>query len=231
MSNLLEKIRLRGYWRVAIHPATFVEKRLSNISDLYPLLQKISVQRGGWDFPYLDSGSPPHIDVDWIGQEPEWEHHLEVWRFYQSGQFVDVAGISEDWLGESKWWPAPAGWKPGVSFNIVDAVFKFTVIFEFAARLSLTDAGDEQMHIEVAVNGINGRSLLDLPGRWPFSQKKMASISELPYKVDLSRTQLIAEPRELALKPVLELFRRFGWEPSMDILRDIQTKSLGLVGV
>jgi len=215
---------------VVIHPATFIEKRVSNISDLHPLVQKISVQRGGWDFPYLDSHTPPHIDVDWIGQEPEWEHHLEVWRFYQSGQFVDIAGISEDWRDHSKWWPAPAEWRHGVSLDVVEVVFKFTVIFEFASRLSLTEAGDEQMHIEIAIKGINGRTLLDLPGRWPFSQKRMASISELPYKVDLSRTQLIAEPRELALKPATELFRRFNWEPNIDILRDIQTKSLG-VGV
>ena len=113
MSELLEKIRSRGYWRIVIHPATFLEKRVSKISTLYPLLQKISVQLRSWDFPRLDPRTPPVTDVDWIGQESEWERFVEVWRIYQSGQFVDVAGMTEDWHDQSEWLPAPEKWEPG----------------------------------------------------------------------------------------------------------------------
>ena len=66
MSELLEKIRSRGYWRVVIHPASFVEKQVANISDLYPLLQKIAVELRGWDYPHLDVHTPLHIDKAWI---------------------------------------------------------------------------------------------------------------------------------------------------------------------
>ena len=82
MSELLDNLRSRGYWRVVIRPGTFIEQRVSNISALYPILQKISVQLRGWGFPHLDSRDQPHIDTDWIGQESEWERYLEVWRFY-----------------------------------------------------------------------------------------------------------------------------------------------------
>ena len=224
MSELLDKIRSRGYWRVVIRPGSFIGQRVPNISTLYPLLQKISVQLRRWNFPHLDTRAQPDIESDWIGQGDEWDRHLELWRFYQSGQFVDFAGITDDWRNQSKVWPAPADWKHGALLEIGDALFTFTEIFEFAARLALTEAGSEQMHIEVGVAGLQNRELWVDDVHWwpPFPSGRKASLKELPYKVDLSRTQLITEPRDLALKPTIELFRHFGWEPSLGLLRDMQ---------
>lgn len=228
MSEILERIRSRGYWKVIIRPGTFIEDRVSNISDLHPLLQRISVQLRGWDFPHLDFNSPLQTDKDWIQQESEWEEYLELWRFYQSGQFVDFVGLDEDWRDNSTLAHIPNGWKPGAFLDVEEIVFQFTEFFEFASRLALTEAGDEHMHIEITISALDGRTLRFERGQRPFRQKKTASISELPYKVDLSRTQLVVERRELALKPAVELFRRFGWDPSVEILRDIQERSLGL---
>lgn len=225
MSELLEKIRSRGYWKVVIHPATFMEKRVSNIAELYPLLQKISVQLRGWDFPHLDTQTKLHIDKDWIGQDPEWEEYLELWRFYQSGQFVDFMGLDEDWRDQSKLRPPPGDWKPCLFLDVKETVFQLTEIFEFASRLSLTEAGDDQMHLEIAVSGLKDRLLRVEPRRVPLRPRK-ASIQEFPYSVDLSRTELITASRELALKPAVELFQRFGWDPGLDILRDMQYKFL-----
>src|SRR3989337_3033873 len=104
--TLLEKIKSRGYWRVVIRPGRFVEKRIRDITVLYPIIQKTTVELRGWDFPHVDPHINPHIDVDWVGQESEWEEFLEIWRFYRSGQFVDLAGIPEDWRDQSKLWPA-----------------------------------------------------------------------------------------------------------------------------
>lgn len=227
MSKLLEKIRSRGYWKVVIHPAEFAENRVPSISALYPILQKTSVQLGGWDFPHLDTQEKPHIDKDWIGQEINWEHHLELWRFYQSGQFIHFSGMLEDWRDQSNLWPPDKDWKPGLDLRVHEAVFRFTQIFEFAARLAVTEAGDQQTHVEIIVSGLAGRALCNLPGRWPFRQKRKASIPELPHKVDLSQMQLVTEPKELALKPAIELFRRFGWDPTLDLVRDIQDEALG----
>lgn len=228
MSKLLEKIRSRGYWKVVIHPATFVEQRVSNIADLYPLLQKISVQLRGWDFPHLDTQTKLHIDNDWIGQESEWGQYLELWRFYQSGQFIDFFGLDEDWRNQSELWPSPKAWKPCLFLDVEDTVFQFTEIFEFAARLALTPAGDEQIRLEIYVSGLKGRGLQLEIRRAGSSRLRAlnAAIDELPYKVDLPRLELVADPSELALKPAIELFRRFGWDPGLDVLRDIQDELL-----
>lgn len=223
MTTLLEKIRSRGHWQVVIRPGRYVEKRIQNICALYPIVQKASVGLRGWDFPHVDPHTKPHIDVDWVGQESEWQQYLEIWRFYQSGQFVDVAGMPLDWRDQSTLWPADQDWKAGALFGIGDALFTFTEVFEFAARLALTEAGDELMHIEITVSGLAGRRLwVDLHNRWPMFRRYEASLGELPYKVELPRSELVAQARELALKPAAELFARFGWNPDAAILRDIQ---------
>ena len=98
MSKILENIRSHGYWRVVIRPGNYVEKRVSNFSALYPLLQKISVQLRGWDFPHLDRHNDLDEDLDWIGQEINWSYYIELWRFYQSGQFVHMSALAEDWI-------------------------------------------------------------------------------------------------------------------------------------
>lgn len=221
--TLLEKIKSRGHWRVVIRPSRFVAKRITEISTLYPIIQKNSVELRGWDFPHVDTYTSPHIDVEWIGQESEWQQYLEIWRFYQSGQFVDLGGMPEDWRDQSELWPADTDWRPGALLGIGDTLFKLTEIFEFAARLALTEAGDESIHIEITVSGLAGRRLwVDLHNRWPMFRKYEASLQELPYKIELPRSELIAQPRELSLKPASELFARFGYTPSLTTLRDIQ---------
>ncbi len=221
MSKLLEKIRSRGYWLVVIRPVRFVEKRIPDISLLYPILQKTYVRLRGWDFPHLEPPNATHIDMDWIGQELEWQHLLSSWQFYQSGQFIHISGIPIDWRDQSSFWPADGEWKPGVLLGIGETIYRFTEICEFAARLSLSEAGDELMHIDIIADNLKGRVLyVDNQRRWPFDFPYRASIEKYPHSIELSRSDLVARPKDIALQAVNEFFKRFGWNTTIDMLRD-----------
>jgi hypothetical protein len=160
LSSVLDKIPTRGRWRVTVRAvSSFDDKRIDNISKLYPLLEDTQVQLRGWNFPHLDTHVKPHIDVKWIGQDFESDSFLEVWRFYQSGQFVWLSGMHEDWLDQSELSPAPAQWTPGATLSVLSTIYQFTEVFEFAARLADTEAGDEEMEIMVTVSGLSGRDL------------------------------------------------------------------------
>lgn len=225
MSGLLDKICSRGHWRVVIRPSKFCQRRIPDIAALYPLLQKSVVSLRGWDFPQLEPLTNLHIDIDWVGQESEWDYFLEVWRFYQSGQFIHIAGMRNDWHDQSGLSPTRSGWQPGTLLGVQDTLFRFTEIFEFAARLALTEAGDEQMCIEITLRGLQGRALrLDSPSRLPFVHEYRASIKEFPLTMELPRSTLIADTRELAVQHASELFRRFGWDPPPDLLRSLQAE-------
>lgn len=226
MSEILKKIQSRGYWKVIIRPATFDERRIENFADLYSILQKTYVQipSSRWEFPHLDSHATLQKKQDWIGQEYHWRQYLEVWRFYQSGQFVSIKGVYDDWRDESNLWPPPDGWKPCQFMEIEDTLLRFNEIFEFAARLAFTKAGDEYMRLKISVHNLKGRGLeLDMQRKGSsYLRTLTASTNELSYEVDLPAVKLVASPGELALKPAIELFQRFGWNPGAGMLRDIR---------
>ena len=224
MTPLANKIRSRGFWQVLIRPTKYDGDRVK-LTGLLPLIQKTSIQLRGWDFPHIDTISPLQKDLKWIGQECDWGHFLETWRFYLSGQFVHLGGIWQDWRDQSDLWPAEKDWKPGALLDVANTIFHFSEIFEFAARLALTEAGDDLIHIEIKLSGLKDRSLWnDDPRRMPLLRHYTATIDEFPCTCDISRTELIANPNNLALQNIQSLFARFGWEPSLEHIKAFQPK-------
>ena len=224
MSELLDKIRSRGYWRVVIRPYTFVEKLIAGRSELLHILEKTYVEVPSWEFPNLGSGAPTQCGKDWIGHESNWGRHLELWRFFQSGQLVVLKGMREDWWDQSKLWPPPDGWKHGQFIEVVDIVHQFTAIFELAARLAFTKASTGRSHLEINVRGLEGRGLNisdKLMDSSYFGPLK-ASTDEFTCKVDVSHIELVADTKDLALNHAVALFQHFGWNAYTDLLRDIQ---------
>ena len=59
MSQIMNKIHSRGYWRIVIRPSKFLQHRIK-YSDLLPILQRISVQTASMSigFPHIDPARP-----------------------------------------------------------------------------------------------------------------------------------------------------------------------------
>ena len=234
MSELLDKIRSRGHWRVVVRPATFDEKRVTELSALLPILEKTFVQFKGWSFPHLEGSSNIDKGTDWVGQEIDWEPIVEIWRFYQTGQFVHYSGMMTDWNKHSSTFAGlPSQWlseKTGdrkVLLDLKEVMLRFAEIFEFASRLSSTKAGDYQMHLEIELLGIEDYLFRVSPNDQVDFFREMANpTSRIPFTVDVPAFDLMCNTKELALKPAAELFQRFGWNPGIAVLRDIQYELL-----
>ena len=140
MSELLERIRSRGYWKAIVRPTTFIERRVEQRSDLLPMLEKHAVEIKWWNFPHVDRVLGVDEGPDWIGQELSRDHILEFWRFYQSGQFIHYLGMPEDWATHPSPWLQADDEVRRVMLDVGDVVIRFTEIFEFAARLAFTRA-------------------------------------------------------------------------------------------
>ena len=227
MSELLERIRSRGYWKAIVRPTTFVERRVKRHCDLLPILEKNSVEMKGWGFPHIDPVMTLDEGPDWIGQELAREHILEFWRFYQSGQLIHYFAMPEDWGARSSPWLQSSDGISRVMLDMGGVVLRFTEIFEFAARLAFTETWDEGIHIEVSVDNIENH-FLQLPG---LGSTKVTSIpqAEVPmmqYARDLSIEELVAGAGDLSLEPTLRMFSAFGWKPGIDVVRDFQTERL-----
>ena len=222
---VLQRIRERGYWRVVIRPGSFERERIP-FSALYPLLAERVVRFRGWEFPQLEPYGEFDPGQDWIAHGSErYGKYLEYWRFYQSGQFVDFEAIAEDWHDQSLPGPVPTDGAPGRLLPIFETVYHLTEIFEFAARLALTDAygADDQIRVEILLRGLLGRQLyVDKPGRYLRLTFKPAVLDELPYAVDLPRDEIVGEPRKLALQAAEQIFYRFQWQPTPGVLERMQ---------
>jgi hypothetical protein len=214
MSELTKEIRTAGYWEVAIHPASFREKRIPSLLDLEPMLQKCVVAVRGWDFPHIDRQARVIPRLDFIEQESDWEQFRERWRFYQSGLFVILRAMHYDWRDRSSWHPRDAGWKRGATLGIGEALYALFEVFELAARLSNTPAGDDRMRVAITAGGLQGRMLVvDDPRRFGFPRAEhVAAIESFPLDLQYSRAELLANPAELAVAAARELFARFNWD-------------------
>jgi hypothetical protein len=231
MNELLEKIKSRGYWKAVILPAPSSctekdEKRVSDLSNLQRILEKTSVQLrpAVWDFPHLSGLTQVETGPDWIGQEIDLHHHVELWRFHQSGRFVHYRGMPHDWRDQSKFWPPDDGWETGASLGIDEVVSRFTEIFELAGHLTFTEASGLMMHVEVTVGGLKGRTLSGLADGGGLCKHYEARIPEFTHKVVLMYIQMLTDRKELARSASAKLFQCFGWDASAEFIRIIQTE-------
>ena len=157
---VLDLLRTRGYWRVAIRPTSFEEHHIPDYSELFSIVQKNSVRLQGWDYPHIDDRTPQFTGANWVGQEINWQDEIEVWRFYTSGQFIHYFAIAGEWRDKSSFWRAEPGWKPGQVLYYIPTVYSILEIFEFASRLALSPAGADSMHVAIELEGLSGRRIV-----------------------------------------------------------------------
>jgi hypothetical protein len=220
--TMLSKIRERGYWRVVIRPTSFEEKHIPEYSELFRIVERNAVRLRGWDYPHIDYKSLPERGKDWVGQEFQWEDELEVWRLYQSGQFIHYFAIAEEWRDESSLRPPDQGWASGQHMYYISTVYSFVEIYEFAARLALSPAGGVMMHVEIEIGNLKGRRLIPETIHYSLGGEYRITLPTWKHVWEGTQTKLIADPRELAALATRELFARFGLDLGLDILKKLQ---------
>lgn len=222
-NQIVEKIQSRAYWRILIRPTNYPDSDLTKYSDMEPAIGRSAVRIRGWDFPHIsDRDGGIRRQQSHIEHVTEWQHYLEYWRFYLSGQFIYLGGVSSEWRDVSELDPGTYSKVPGRPLKVLDVLFRFTEAFEFASRLSVTDFGSDEMHIEVGVHNIAGFQLVLPSSRAGFMAPQTSEISEFSYPTVLARELLIGDTNGHARRYAAEFFQRFGWNASDDILKSLQ---------
>src|SRR6266571_644849 len=111
-TDLGNEIRSRGYWRVNVRPTVFIPERVA-LRELEAITRDSIVQLRGWDYPHFPrEGVTRGNDFIEGATEAAFISHLEVWRLYQSGQFIHLFSMREDWV-EGTPLPGLGNVKPG----------------------------------------------------------------------------------------------------------------------
>jgi hypothetical protein len=222
-----DKLEQRGYWRVEVRPLRFVELRVESTRALQAAIEKARVEFRGWDFPHIGRSWDLPESQQWVGVETDWSSHVEVWRAFLSGQFVYRGGIWTDWLDQHHFGGSGRDWKPKQAMPIVSSLWSITEFWEFAARYSQTEAGDDSMYVGIAFHGLKGRVLVgDHERRVWFHEYGPARMESFNYSREVSRAELITEAAKLAVSCSIELYSAFGYDPGRELLESIQAELL-----
>lgn len=200
MTELLDAIRARGHWRVAIRPLPFVANRVL-LDDLEEILAERQVQFRGWYVPHISRRDSIAEGTDWIGQDSSFGYHVESWKFYSSGQFAMVRGFQQDWRDDEFQSPDSPFEIHRKRLQVWAVLYFFTEVLELAARLALSPAGSEQMSVRITTAGIAGRQLvIESPGRLEFDQLYISSEDEVVFDEETNRERLAANGANVAVR-------------------------------
>jgi hypothetical protein len=207
-----------------IRPSAFNPKLLATLADCERAFRQARVQLRGWDYPHNpNTGISRH--QDYIQGSIHWELHHELWRLYQSGQFVHMFSLREDWLRPS----GRMDVEPGKALGTVLTLFTLTEMFLFAARLAEAVPLGPRISLDYRLNRLNGRRLesfdpmtIDL---WS-GGKAADDLTDFGARIDLPTADFIASASDLAIDQALEIFERFNWSPPRELLLDDQRKLL-----
>jgi hypothetical protein len=223
----IAKLNARGYWRVEVRPAVFIERRVTSIQILQHAIEKARVDYRGWAFPHIGESWDLPESQTWLGVETDWSAHVELWRAFLSGQFVYRGGVWTDWLDQHVFESARKGPAPKAAMPIVASLWSITEFWEFAARYSQTEAGDDNMFVEISFHGMHGRKLLsDHDRRRWFQTYGPARMDLFKFSRFVSRGELLTDAAKLAVMCTAELFATFGLDAGQQVLENIQSELL-----
>ncbi|MBI4668613.1 MAG: hypothetical protein HY747_05425 [Elusimicrobia bacterium] len=209
---LVNKIKSKGYLKVGIYPSRFVPNRISSLAACKKIIQDSNVSLRGWDYPHWSRRDDDRqIGHDWIQGAADFLGNIEVWRFYQSGQFVHYSACREDWeRWETNWGTPPRENEKWL--NILSTLYWVTEIFEFASRLCQKAGFGEGVHVSIELHGMEGRRLKYAGVAKISPPNCVSSISVIYFENDLPSKHLTADAHKLALDFFIHVLESFGWD-------------------
>lgn len=235
MSNqdrVLEKIKSKGYWFVNIRPTEFIPNTIKNLSDCQKIIEDNQVRFRGWSYPVLPRESCDDFGVinkkNYIETWIDVEGRKEIWRFYQSTQFVHLFALEEDWLQDNSLNPPYLkAIEPKTILGVTETLFFITEVFEFVSRLFFKNVFSKEIDVELILfNNTNNRKLknLDLKKAGLFSDY-ISNEDKIRYVQSFNKDIFLLNSKDLALDTVIYFFNKFSWlNPSREFLKDDQEK-------
>lgn len=192
-----------------------------DLPSLFEFVRARAVDLRGWDFPHVGERRDLEVKLDHIFQETDWEHHLDAWAMFRSGQFTILRGYIYDWRDQSRMWPSASFSKQTATIDPIETFHRMVELFEFALRITSYLEPTAELCVELTDRGLAQRrsrtSGLDYLDRIGGGR---ATIDEYPQSYTCTRGELLAEPVAPAIDFTRALFGVFDHDVPADLLRD-----------
>src|SRR5579871_6198032 len=107
-TDLIPRIKQRGYWRINFRPLVY-DQKLKSLTDCAELVIKNKVSFRGWSFPHYTGRQDEDAGIEntdkYVQSWTDSRFYKEYWQMHQSGQFLDMRSLKEDWLEHDSWMP------------------------------------------------------------------------------------------------------------------------------
>ena len=225
MSDILDKIHSKGYWRIIIRPTIFEKENLSSLTQCKKIIEEAVVLFRGWDYPHFDS-SYINNKIDGIELSREFMHHIEYWKFFQSGQFVHHFACYEDFIEE----PRMNGLHIDISkrkyLSILSTLYTLTEIFQFTSRLISKDIFKPGVELTIGLHGMQDRQLFFWePGRHLRGIYK-STVPNIVFNKTYNCDKILESTSEIAMEVTIWIFERFNWPLESKVIFPEEQKKL-----
>lgn len=143
-------------------------------------------------------------------------HHLEIFGFYRSGQFINYMGLIEDRLEDhpplfTEWTPSMQREPPEQLFlEPTITLYTLTEIFLFVSRLAKEGVFGSEVQTQIKLHNMNHRILKSLDiRRAPFHYRECHSETIELGPISLSPDVLETEHKKLAIDLTIEILAQF----------------------
>jgi len=196
----LEKIKSTGYWRVNIRPVLFEERRIESLERCWEIMELCNVLLRGWDYPAVSEKEKAFGD-DYVQSGADFRGMVELWKFYQSGQFIHYFSCLEDYgqeeIGTNSRW-----------LGVISTLYRITEIYEFSSRLAVNDVFGNGVIVSIKLEGMKDRELFE-PDR-PWVWKDVSKFDKIVVESKLPTLKFIASVHDEAINKTMEIYSHFG---------------------
>jgi hypothetical protein len=208
-SELLNNLKLKGYWKVIFRPDEFKRERVGlQVSKAH--LERSIVTFRTYNYPhyYGDAYGKPVLGSDYV----QWSTHVSptrfftqqvvsLWRMYQSEMFIHFFGLLEDY------------WKSTASQHVItftNLAWSLTEIYKFASNLALKGI-NHLYSIQIQINNLKERELVDViePNGSLHYYGYKCTLDDQEHKVTLSLDEITGDPVKLASQCIMWILERF----------------------
>ena len=228
-NELVELIKSKGYWEVEITPYSYDANKIQ-INEILHLVEKCQVRKWGRRYPRI-SRNADMTGISFTNNNyfqsltDDGMQHKEIWRMYQSGQFVHYLALREDWGLEDPYGVA-AGSSRKVQ-NIIMTLYTVTEIFLFASRLASNNVFGDSMYLILKLHNAYDRVLIFSDIERELDHDYICKMDD-PIIVEkkIATSEILSQSERMAMNAVIDIFRRFNWNSNQiaNILRDDQEK-------
>jgi hypothetical protein len=210
-SAILSKIKSSGYWEVNIHPVKFNPNQIPSLQVCKNLVESSKVRLRGWDYPHISKFGITG-GTDYVESLTDFEPYVELWRMFQSGQFVHLFGFREDRWGPIRiFWSEKPTLEPGYGLEFISTIYTISEIFEFAKRLAQKGIFNEELNLTINMHNTKNRRIITTEIRKMIHDSYLCNIDNINIDRVISTKDMVANSGPISIDVMCHIFERFNW--------------------